>query len=145
MIVNFTIDPTALFYSVMDKTLLDKRGIESTQGALLGDTFALSKDESDAFFLELDNAISILCQRVPQLEWEPNDGIDMVISSTSETKPHIITMAVDRALQYMMLEWWYTARHRDFAIIASQEADNAILRLKRLLEPNMTERKYRYF
>lgn len=145
MIVEFTIDPTTLFNAVMDRTLLDKRGIESTQGVLLGDTFALSKDESDAFFLELDNAISILCQRVPQLEWEPNDGIDMVISSTSETKPHIITMAVDRALQYMMLEWWYTSRHRDFAIIASQEAANAILRLKRLLEPNMTERKYRYF
>lgn len=145
MIVNFTIDPTALFYSVMDKTLLDKRGIESTQGALLGDTFALSKDESDAFFLELDNAISALCQRVPQLEWEPNDGINMSATSTADAKAHNIAMAVDRALQYMMLEWWYIPRHRDLATIASNGATSAILRLKRLLEPNMTQRKYRYF
>lgn len=146
MRIDFTIDPLALFYAVMDRTLLDKRGIESTQnGALLGDTFALSKDESDAFYLELDNAISILCQRVPQLDWEPNDGINMSVESTSETKPHNIAMAVDKALQYMMLEWWYTARNGNLASLAVVNADRAILRLKRLLEPNITKRKYRYF
>lgn len=146
MRINFTIDPSALFYAVMDRTLLDKRGIESTQnGALLGDTFALSKDESDAFFLELDNCISILCQRVPQLEWEPNDGINMSVESASESGPHNIAMAVEKALQYMMLSWWYIARHANLASLAANNADSAILRLKRLLEPNMTKRTYRYF
>lgn len=144
MRIDFTIDATALFYAVMDKTLLDKAGLES-QGMALGDRFALSKDESDAFFLELDNAIGMLCQRVPQLEWQPNDGIDMTITSTRETQPHIITMAVDKALQHMMLEWWYMTRHQNLAVMAANNAHNAILRLKRLLEPNMTERKYRYF
>lgn len=144
MIVNFTIDPTALFYAVMDRTLLDKKGIEST-GATLGDGFALSKDESDAFYLELDNAISTLCQRVPQLMWEPNEGINMAVSSTAESEPHNIAMAVDRALQYMMLAWWYIARHGNLAAVATENANNATLRIKRLLEPNMTERPYRYF
>lgn len=144
MRISFRIDATALFYAVMDKTLLDKAGLES-QGMALGDRFALSKDESDAFFLELDNAISMLCQRVPQLEWQPNNGIDMAISSTRETQPHNITIAVDKALQYMMLEWWYMTRHQNLAVVAADNAHRAILRLKRLLEPNMTERKYRYF
>ena len=144
MRIEFTIDPTALFYAVMDKTLLDKSGIEA-QNVQVGDTFALSKDEADAFYLELDNAISILSQRVPQLEWKPNDGINMAITSTRETQPHNIAMVVDRALQYMMLEWWYMARHQNLAAIASNNAHNAVLRLKRLLEPNTTQRTYRYF
>jgi hypothetical protein len=69
----------------------------------------------------------------------------MSIESTSETKPHNIAMAVDKALQYMMLEWWYTARHGNLASLAVVNAERAILRLKRLLEPNMTQRKHRYF
>ncbi len=146
MRIEFTIDPTAIFYAVMDKNLLDKRGVESgMNGATLGDSFALSKDESDAFYLELDNAISALCQRVPQLEWEPNDGINMAITSSRDTQPHNIAMAVDKALQYMMLEWWYMARHQNLAALAANSAHNAVLRLKRLLEPNTTQRPYRYF
>ena len=42
MRIEFTIDPTALFYAVMDKTLLDKSGIEA-QNVQVGDTCSIER------------------------------------------------------------------------------------------------------
>lgn len=145
MRIAFTINPTDIFYSVMDKTLLDKKGLESTNGATLGDMFALSKDEADAFSVELDNAINALCLRVPQLIWEPNDGINIEAESTRLIAPHTIAMFTERALYYTMLAWWYESRHAGLMAQAQENAKNAVLSLKRSLEPNMTTRPHRYF
>ena len=145
MRIDFTIDATALFYAVMDKTLLDKAGLESVSGATLGDMFALSKNESDAFFAELDNAINALCIRVPQLEWEPNDGINFAVESKRNIAPHSIALLVERALCHKMLFWWYESRNANLALVAEDNAKQTILTIKRQLEPNLTTRPYRYF
>lgn len=145
MRIEFTIDDTALFYAVMDKTILDKKGLESVSGTTLGDMFALSKDESDAFFAELDNVINALSLRVPQMEWTPNEGINFAVESSRNIAPHSIAMLVERALYYKMLFWWYEPRNANLAVVANDNANQTILAIKRLLESNTTTRPYRYF
>ena len=144
MIIEFTIDPANLFYSVMDKTILDKTGLEA-QGVQVGDRFALSKNEEDAFRIELDNAINHLCIKLPFLEWEPNDGIEMRVESKKEIKPHSLVLLIDKALQELMLFWWYEVRNPNYAAIAEQRAKATIAQIRKLVEGAMTERPYRYF
>ena len=145
MRIEFRIDPTAVFYAVMDKTILDKAGLEAQSGVLLGDKFALSKSEEDAFFVELDNAINNLCFYLPLLEWEPNDGIDMAIQSKKDVKPHSVALLVSKALQQLMLAWWYEARNPNYAALAEQRSKVTISEIRRLVEGSTTERPYRFF
>ena len=144
MRIEFNIDPIAVFNAVMDKTILDKAGLES-QGAQLGDMFALSKNEEDAFLMELDNAINTLCFYVPMLEWEPNEDYEMAIECKKNVRANNVAMLVGKALQQLMLAWWYEARNANYSVLAEQRSKTTISEIRRLVEGSTTERPYRFF
>lgn len=145
MRIEFTIDANAVFNAVMDKTILDKAGLEAQSGAQLGDKFALSKSEADAFLIELDNAINHLCFYLPMLEWEPNEGIDMAIESKKNVAPSRVGLLISKALEWLMLVWWYELRHPNYAALAEQRSKTTIGEIRRLVEGSTTERPYRFF
>lgn len=145
MIIEFTINPTELFNAVMDQTLLDKKRIESTKGVEFGDKFALSKEESDAFMIELDDAINTLCYYIPQLQWIPNDGIEMSIESQHEVTAESVALLVSRALKYLMLYWWYEPSFHDLALLANEQAKKVVYQLRRKIEGHNVVRPYRFF
>lgn len=145
MIIKADIDIDNLFRQVQDNTIFDSR---SLMGAV-DDRMAMSAADRDIFGRQLKEIAD-----TAYLEWSGHitdyymneKQLTLKMRCPDGVKPDTLASRMKDILKHGMLEWWFSTRNQQLALVYSGRMEELKDSLRSvLLGEKISERPYRYF